>query len=374
MEIEPFATEHFYAQYEFNTPYQLCNSDCETLSVSQLLSLAGLPPTAVGDVSLGYTDSAGSPALRQAISQLYKGVAAEELLVLGTPIEGIYLTGRALLEPHDEVVVLTPAYDALVNLFAHIVGHKNVKRWAFQPTSTAWTLSLQTLRELLSPQTKLVVLNFPHNPTGFVPTPSQFTALVELVAAQGAWLFVDEMYRGLYLPHTNPIPSAVEMGYERALTLAGLSKTYGLPGLRTGWLSVPHAALRARLFNWKFYTSICPPSPSEFLAQVALQVGQQLILRNQAQINQNVALFEAFVARWPHLFRWRRPQGGSTALVEMLVPSVTTLAHTLAQNEGILIQPATTLGCDDQHMRVGLGRAAFGEALAQFETYLHRQS
>lgn len=369
MKITPFATEHFFAQYEFTTPYQLCNSDCETVTVAELLAMADIPLTALGALALGYSESQGNPQLREAIAADYSTATADHIIILGTPVEGIYLAARALLEPGDEVIVLTPAYDALINMFEHVVGAKCVKRWPFRPTAVGWELDFAELDTLITPQTKLLVLNFPHNPTGYLPTASQLNQLASVAEQHGIWLFYDEMYYGLVHSGTPAIPTAADIT-RRAVVLSGLSKTYGLPGLRTGWLVIQDEALRQNVMNWKFYTSICPPAPSEFLAMAAWQVREQLRQKNIAQIERNLALAEAFFARWPELFAWKRPLAGSVSLVKMNVPSVTAFATQMAEEAGVLIHPATTLGGDDQHMRMGFGRAAFGEALKQFEAYL----
>lgn len=344
------------------------------MGVGELLALAEVDPHELLALPLGYTESAGNPVLRALVAARHERVSAEQVLVLGTPIEGIYLTGRVLLEPGDEVVVLSPAYDALYNLFAHIVGVEHVRQWWMRPTAvgtpSSWQLDWEALPDLLTPQTKLIVVNFPHNPTGFLPTPEELAQLVAICAQQGIWLFCDEMYFGLVHNGTQAIPSAADMGYERVVVLSGLSKTHGLPGLRTGWLIVRDEATRADFLNWKFYTSICPPAPSEFLAQAALKAETQLRQRNLALIHANLAHVAPFFARWPSLFTWRPPQAGSTALVGFDVPSVAAFAHQMVQAAGVLIQPATTLGYDDSHFRLGLGRRALPEALAQFEAYL----
>ena len=371
MEITPFATEHFFAKYEFNTPYQLCNSDCETITVAELLALAGTPLADLGELALGYTESQGNPELRAALAEGYAAAGADDVVMLGTPIEGIYLAGRALLDPGDEVIVLTPAYDALVNLFAHVAGPAQVHEWAIQPTATGWRLDLAALRRLITPRTRLLVLNFPHNPTGFLPTTAELSELARLAEAHDLWLFCDEMYHGLVLNGTPPLPSAADLT-SRAVVLSGLSKTYGLPGLRAGWLVVQDAAMRANIMNWKFYTSICPPAPSEFLALAAWKARAELRRRSVAQIEANLVLAESFFGRWPRLFTWRRPLAGSIALVDVHVPSVTALAERLAA-AGVLIQPATMLGGSDRQMRLGFGRAGFAAALAQFEAFLVRE-
>ena len=289
--------------------------------------------------------------------------------MLGTPVEGIYLVARAALDPGDEVIVLTPAYDALINMFEHVVGASNVRKWQFVPGEQRWQLDIDQLRQLITPRTKMLVVNFPHNPTGYLPTQEQMDELVDLVDKNNLILFCDEMYYGLIHSGTTAIQSAAD-STKRAIVLSGLSKTYGLPGLRTGWLIIQDEALRQNIVNWKFYTSICASAPSEFLAMAAWKVRNQLRERSIAQIERNLQFADAFFHRWPQLFRWRKPMAGSIALVGMNVPSVTAYAAQLAQEAGVLILPAVTLGSDDQHMRMGFGRSAFGDALERFEAYL----
>ncbi|MEM9776428.1 MAG: pyridoxal phosphate-dependent aminotransferase, partial [Chloroflexota bacterium] len=300
---------------------------------------------------------------------IYNTVAADDVLVLGTPVEGIYLAARAILEPDDEVIVLNPAYDALINMFEHVVGVDNVKKWNFIPADGAWELNLDDLRGLISDKTKLVVVNFPHNPTGYLPSPQFQKELVAVIEEHNLWLFFDEMYFGLVHAGTETISSAADLT-KRAVVLSGLSKTYGLPGLRAGWLIVQDPDLKANILNWKFYTSICPPNPTEFLAIGAIRVWEQLRDKNIAIVEKNKQVAADFFSRWPDLFTWRQPLAGSTALVGYNVESVTAVSEKLAQEAGILIHPGTTLGSDDQHMRIGLGRVAFAESLSRFEDWL----
>ncbi len=373
MKIASFKTEHFFAQYEFKTPYQLCNSDCETTTVEVLLKLAGVSLDELCQLSLGYTETLGHPQLRAAIAETYTQSGTDDVVMLATPVEGIYLVARAALNPGDEVIVLSPAYDALINMFEHVVGTENVRRWKFSPdeSNTHWELDFDQLRSLISPKTKMLVVNFPHNPTGYLPTQNQLNEIANVVEQNNLILFCDEMYFGLVHSGTAEITSAADVS-ERAIVLSGLSKTYGLPGLRTGWLVIQDEALRQNIINWKFYTSICASAPSEFLALAAWKIRDQLRDRSIAQIEHNLQLADPFFARWPDLFSWRKPMAGSTALVGVNVPSVKDFAAQLAEEAGVLILPAATLGSDDQHMRMGFGRAGFGEALEKFEAYLKR--
>jgi len=371
MKIAPFQTEHFFAKYEFNTPYQLCNSDCESITISELMEWSGRSLEELAQLSMGYTESEGAPELRTAITALYDTVRPDQVMVLATPVEGIYLVARTLLNPGDEVVVLSPAYDALINLFEHVVGSENVHRWKFERDDQGWTLDIAALDTLLTDKTRLIVVNFPHNPTGFLPDRAFLNDLVERVESRGLNLFCDEMYYGLIHSGGEPIPSLVDMT-DRAIVLSGLSKTYGLPGLRHGWLVSKDAKLKAELLNWKFYTSICAPGVVEYLSLAALEVREALVKRNIERIEKNLDLADAFFSRWDDQFGWHRTQAGSTALIHWNIPSVGAVAEELASNEGVLIQPATTLGADDHHMRMGFGREAFPEALFCFEEWLER--
>jgi aspartate/methionine/tyrosine aminotransferase len=369
MKIARFETEHFFARHEFNTPYQLCNSDCETMSIEALLELANVSIADFAQQTLGYTESQGNPELRQNIANTYQSCSPENVVVLATPVEGIYLTARALLEPGDEVIVLSPAYDALINMFEHVVGKENVKKWNFHPNDNGWELRIEELVLLLSPKTKMIVVNFPHNPTGYVPSPPLQQEIIAIAEQNDVWLFSDEMYFGLIHEGTPKIPSMADLS-SKSIVLSGLSKTYGLPGLRTGWLIVPNDQLIDEYINWKFYTSICSPGPSEFLATAALKVWNELRERSLSQIKTNLQIADQFFHRWPDHFSWRRPLAGSTALVKFHVDSVNQVAERVATESGVLIQSAVTLGSDDHHLRIGLGRATFETALGKFESWL----
>lgn len=367
MQIAPFSIEQYFALYEFTTPYLLCASDCESLTTAELLGMADLSPVDLGQLHLGYTESQGNPQLRAAISQTYTSVNSDQVVVLSAPEEGIYLAMRTLLEPGDHVVVLTPAYDSLLNLAQHITG--NVTQWSIQPTPDGWELDLNRMEDLVTPRTKLIVVNFPHNPTGLLPDRNEFETVINIARQYNVWLFCDEMYRGLEIDGRAQLPSAIER-YERSIVLSGLSKVHGLPGLRAGWLIIKDIEIRSRLINWKYYTSICPSAPSEFLALAAIQSQEQLVARNRDMIERNLAVATPFFRRWDHLFIWRPPQAGSVALVGLNHPSATAYCHRLAQEAGVLLLPSSCLGYGDGHVRFGFGRANFAGNLAHYEQYL----
>jgi aspartate/methionine/tyrosine aminotransferase len=360
--LPPFQTELFFTDYEFTAPHILAASDCQTLSVGELLELAQASPQDLMNVQLGYTESWGHPELRKKVAARYRGLSAENVLVLSSPIEGLYLLNQLF---DQETIVLTPAYDALKNL------PKNLKSWSLVPTEDSWRLDFEALEKLASESTQLLVVNFPHNPTGFVPSPQDWERICQWANERGLRLFCDEMYAGLYRTDTAPISSVVEQVGHNIL-LGGLSKSHGLPGLRAGWLVSKDRDLLQQLHDLKLYTSICPAGPVEYLADCALSIESTLVKRSNRQIESNLKLADDFFAEHSDLFRWRRPLGGSVALVELLgVDSAELWARQMADEHGVVLLPGTFLGFPDRYVRFGFGRASFSQDLAALEAALN---
>ena len=380
MKIKPFLTEQFFALYEFTASHVLASSDCETTSITELLSMSGGSLDELGTVKLGYTETQGHPEYRRLAAQMYENAVADDVVILTSPVEGIYLTMQALLDAGDHVVALGPAYDALHHVAEHLCG--KFQTWQLVPTSTGWEMDLDRLSWFVNSQTRLIIVNFPHNPTGYQPSRSELERLVGIARDNDCWLFCDEIYRGLEagFEQEPAIPSAADL-YDKAIVLNGLSKTYGLPGLRAGWLVARDAKIRQELIGWKHYTTICPAAPTEYLAIQALTVREQLAERSRKRVASNLAICTDFMDRRRDLFRWRSPTAGSTALVEMdleqlgrrqgrAFENTTDYCHNLAQNHGVLLLPGECLGCSGRFVRMGLGRDGFPSALAAWEATL----
>jgi len=359
VKLPPFRLERFFARYEFAVPHLLCASDCEPLTLAELLALAD-DETRAGweQLSLGYTESQGHPLLRQAIAALYPGLGADDVLVLA-PEEGIFIAMNALLEAGDQVVVTWPGYQSLYAV-AEAIGC-TVRRW-LPHEETAWRYDLDDLAALLTPTTRLLVVNFPHNPTGALPTPDEWTRLQTLATERGVRLFSDEMYR--FLEHRGPpLPSACE-GDERAVVLSGLSKAFGLPGLRLGWLATRDRRLLALLAAFKDYTTICNAAPSEALALMALRAREALLERSRAIVQGNLGLLGRFITAHAELLSWAQPQGGSVALARLHCPDVERYCAALAARAGVLLLPGSALDWPGPYVRLGYGRRGLGEGLA----------
>jgi aspartate/methionine/tyrosine aminotransferase len=370
MNLAPFAIERYFARHEFSAPHLLCCSDCEPLLMSELLAMADAETTRLWrELTLGYTESPGHPLLRAAVAELYPGLRAEEILV-AAPEEGIFLLMHSLLSPGDHVVCTQPAYQSLHEV-ARSVGCE-ISSW--EPTgSSDWSFDVERLRELMRPDTKLVVVNFPHNPTGFVPTPTEFEALVQVVREHGAWLLSDEMYRFLEIGSNKILPPACTL-YERAFSLSGLSKAFGLPGLRVGWLASSDTETLARAAGLKDYTTICNSAPSEILALMALRSRETILERQRERLARNVTVLEEFFGQRPEIFTWKRPLGGSVCFPAMpTVEDTTAFCEELVREAGILLAPSALFQYGHNHIRIGFGRENLPDVLARFGDYLEQR-
>lgn len=367
MTIREFQLERYFARWEFTAPYLLSASDCETVSVGELLNLANVPLTELADLRLGYTESQGDPELRATIADFYSRVTPDDVVVTNAPEEAIFLAMLALLKPGDPVVVQTPCYQSLFEL-AKYQGC-DVRTWPMIETDDGWQMDLDHLSSLVTEDTRLLVVNFPHNPTGYLPTASEFDAILDLVNRHGLWLFCDEMYRGLEYNVSDRLPSASDR-YQRAVSLWGMSKTFGLAGLRIGWLATQDQQLVQSLLRLKDYTTICNSAPSEFLANMALKNAETIIQRNLGIIQTNLAYVREFMTRRADVFTWHEPMAGPIAFARLRTGSAVTFCEEVVLESGVLLVPSTLFDFSDSHLRWGLGRLNFREGLSVLDKHL----
>lgn len=369
MKLRPFQLERYFARYEFHVEYLLCASDCQSWTVQDLL---GLEPSAVEHLQqlwLGYTESTGSPTLRQEISDIYTAMAPEQILVHSGAEEAIFLFMHALLDAGDHVVVHTPCYQSLAEV-ARSIGCQ-VTRWQAR-AENRWALDLDELRDSLRPNTRLIVLNTPHNPTGYLMTAADFYALNQIAQEQGIVLLCDEVYRESEHNPADKLPAACDIN-PAAVSIGVMSKSYGLPGLRIGWVATQDEAILDTMATLKDYTTICNSAPSEFLAELALRHRHTLAARNRQIILDNLAILDAFFARHADRFVWQRPTAGPIAfpqLTDAHFASVEAFCHDLVTRAGVLLLPGTAFDDSGNHFRIGFGRQNLPAAIARLEEYL----
>lgn len=366
MKPEPFQLERYFAQHEFKAPYLLCCSDCETLSVRELLEYEPGAHEDFLSLRLGYTESPGDPQLRDRISLLYKTVSSEEILVHAGAEEAIFNFMNVVLEPGDQIIVHAPCYQSLGEV-ARSIGAK-VLEWQGNP-ARSWELDLNFLENALTDQTKVVVVNFPHNPTGFLPSFDFLTQLSRLSNDHGFLVFSDEVYRGLEYDAGHRLPAFADLN-QRGVSLGVMSKTYGLAGLRIGWIATRNQDLFKELAAFKDYTTICNSAPSEFLAALALKHRNSIVERNLSIIRKNLLLLEAFFSRHGERFDWCPPKAGPIAFPRYLGESVEDFCDQLLQAAGVLLLPGPLFGKAYDCFRIGFGRADMEEGLSLLERFL----
>lgn len=366
--IQPFKLERYFAKYEFSTRYLLSSSDCESVTQTELVSMADPASRALWEnLWLGYTESPGHPELRAEIARTYQHVPAENIVV-AAPEELILIAMHSLLRAGDHVVCVAPAYQSLYEV-ARAIGCE-VEMLYLQTGENGWRFDVDTVRRSLKPNTRLLVLNFPHNPTGHLITLAEQAALVEMARAHGVYVFSDEMYRGLELNQNTRLPAFADV-YERAVSLSGLSKAHGLPGLRVGWLATQAAELPGRWLALKDYTTICNSAPSEVLGLIALRAAEKLIARNLNIVRANVAAVENLIARYPQHMRWVAPLGGSIAFVQWRAPEpLEQFCERALKEQGVMIVPGEIFDYAGPYFRVGLGRKNLPEVLQAVEPLL----
>jgi len=366
MDLRDFKLERFFDRYEFAVEYLLCSSDCESITLRELLQLEPQARDRLENLWLGYTESAGGAALRKEIAGMYAAIQPEDVLVHSGAEEAIFLFMHAMLRPGDHVIVHTPCYQSLTEV-ARSAGAQ-VSPWPARAENN-WALDPDELKRLLRPNTRAVILNLPHNPTGWLMDRSVFEEVNSLTSSKGIILFNDEVYRGLEYRPADRLPAACDLN-PLAVSLGVLSKTYGLAGLRIGWVATRNRKVLERMAAYKDYTTICNSAPSELLAEVAVRHRDALARRNLEIISRNLDLLDPFFAAHPQRFTWKRPAAGSIAFPRLVGEDVEQFCDRLARQSGVLLAPGPLFGDDGNHFRIGFGRASLAQALEKLERFL----
>jgi aspartate/methionine/tyrosine aminotransferase len=372
--LPDFRLEVYLSRWEFAARFHLTASDAETMAVAELLELADEEDLrAWRELRLGYTETYGDPALRQAIASTYAEVEADDVLCFAGAEEGLYLAMTTLLGRDDHAVVVTPCYQAAESV---PLARCAVTGVALDP-SLGWGLDLDAVAAALRPNTRVVSVNFPNNPTGAVAAEADFRALARLCERRGIWLFSDEVYRGLERDPACTLPNAADVS-RTALSLNVVSKSLGMPGLRIGWIACRDRELLSRLERAKHYTTICNSGPSEVLARIAIKARASILERNRALIASNLPVFDAFFAEFADLFEWEHPVGGCVCFPRYLgADGVEEFCHALVEEAGVVLLPAGIYHSDltptpRDRFRIGVGRRDPEPALEAFRGWLLR--
>jgi aspartate/methionine/tyrosine aminotransferase len=366
MKLNRFRIEEYYGQYEFTAKYMLSSSDAQSRSIGELLDLE---PTAREQLEAqwcGYTEARGAPYFLEAITHIYGTLEAKDVLVCSCAEEGIFLLYHTLLGAGDHAIIETPCYESALEL-ARNTG-ADLSTWQ-RRYEDGWTHDLKKLEKLIKPNTKIIYINTPSNPTGLLMPRNIFDAVVNLARDKNIILFCDEVYRELEHDPATRLPAACDV-YENAVSLGSMSKTYGLPGLRLGWFASRNTELLEKLLAYKYYTTICNSAPSEFLSALALRHREVIVKRNLELVHKNLTLLESFLERHKDAFEWVKPNASPIGFPRFkLSQDVTAFCEEVVKETSVLLLPGSVYD-EPKHVRMGYGRLNMPEALEKLGTFL----
>jgi len=365
MKIEEFKLERYFAKHETRAKYVLGASDCESSAINEILTEKELLD--MQSIRLGYSEAQGNMLLRKEIATLFQNVTYDEIVV-AVPQESIFIAMNALLSPGDKVVVQVPCYQSLCAV-PRAIGC-DVVTWSPVTIKNQWHWDIDFLKENVDKTTKLIVVNSPHNPTGYLFSTKEYAEIIDVAKEKKCYVFSDEMYRLLEYQKENRLPIGSDV-YERCISLSGLSKTFGLGGLRIGWLSIRDKALLKRVMEFKDYTTLSNGTLSEFIALMVLKKKDRMLSRNMKIIESNLKLLDDFFERHTDKFSWLRPDAGPIAFVKTkFEKNIEDLCEDLVDKKGIMLTPGTKFDYGYHYFRLGFGRKNMPDALKLFEEYI----
>ncbi|MDA2924943.1 aminotransferase class I/II-fold pyridoxal phosphate-dependent enzyme [Acidobacteria bacterium AH-259-L09] len=346
MRIEVFELEREQSTWENLVKYNLAESGVQPMRVGDLL------PDDLREECLGYPQTNGSVKLRKRISTLYPGGDVDQVMVTNGTAEANYVSVWNLVEPQDEVVMMLPNYMQIWGI-ARSLGAE-VKPWSLQQVDGRWAPDLEELEGLISDRTRLIALCNPNNPTGAVLTQDEMGAICKLASRVGAWILSDEVYQGAELSgQTTP---SFYGRYDRLLVNCGLSKAYGLPGLRIGWTVGPPEKI-AQLWSYKDYTTIGPGILSDRLACAALEPArrQKILERTREIIRSQLPIIQDWAKQHGELFSMIPPRAGAIVYLKYdLAVNSSVLCRRVRDEKSVLIVPGDHFGMD-HFVRIGYG-------------------
>ena len=375
MQLPDFRLETHFAKWEFRAEFHLTASDAEALSLQDLLAYATNEQRSdFENMWLGYTETWGGPDLRRAIAATHSVISADHVLAFAGASEGIFAANNVLLGPDDHAIVVTPNYQSHETLPLALCEATGVP---LDPND-GWSLDIDQVAAAIRPNTRLITINFPHNPTGAILPRDRYDALIELCRHHGIYVLHDEIFNGLGPTGTEHLPFIADV-YERGLSLNVTSKAYGLPGLRIGWIACQDRDVLERMERLKHYLSICNSGPSEKLAIIALENRDRIIARNCAIVDENLPKWDAFFDDHQELFEWIRPEGSCMGFPRYVGgDGVEAFCAALVEESGVLLLPSTIYRSElsepiADRFRLGYGRSNLDAGLTAFTNHLKKR-
>jgi aspartate/methionine/tyrosine aminotransferase len=355
MKIELFAMERMQSTWENLVEFNLSESGVHPLKVAELFE-TDVEKQELLQQEICYTQSNGTLELRAALSALYPGTTVDHVEVTNGGSEANFVVCWKLLEAGDEVVMMVPNYGQTLGLARGFAGTMHEWPLVADYREGRWRPDLDRLASLVNARTKLIVICNPNNPTGGRLRPSELDAITSIAARHGSYVLSDEIYRGAEVDGQET--ASIWGRYDRAIVTSGLSKAYGLPGLRIGWIVGPPPVI-ASTWSYHDYTSIAPGALSDRLARVALAPARRakILERTRSIIRANLPVMTEWLASHGDEFRYIPPEAGAITYVQYKLPvNSTTLVNRLREEKSVLIVPGDHFGMDG-YLRIGIGPA-----------------
>lgn len=371
MQITPFAVEMWMNAHETRCTLNLAETCVESLTVAQLLDLAGAN---AGDLSallpmkLTYGDIPGSDRLRDAIAAHYDRQTRDNVVVTHGTIGANALVHQALVGRGDRVVAAVPTYQQHYSIPAALGAE--VVPLPLRPENR-WLPDMDELRALATPGTRLIALTNPNNPTGALIDRAGLEQVAQIARDAGAWVLCDEVYRGTDQDAPGITASMADI-YEKGISTAGMSKAFSLAGLRLGWVVAPPEVVEAVMIH-RDYTTISVGMIDDHLSALALGARDRVLGRARAITRTNLAILADWVAGEPRA-SWVRPRSGTTALVRLDLPmGCADFCKALLAGTGVLFTPGAAFDLPG-HVRIGYACATdvLREGLARTSGFLAR--
>ncbi len=377
MKFEQFALERWMTTWELAVTHDICESGIKPLSIADIMNLipeneADALEHDLHALPLGYSEARGTERLRTTLAATYAGTTAENILVTTGAIEANFLLFNALSRPGDHVVAIEPAYQQLGSVPAGLGAE--VDRISVIHEDGHY-LDIDELAKLVRPETRLIVVNTPHNPTGCMMSDDDLQRLVEIARASDAWILCDEAYRWIQHPGGADIPAPMRGRYEKGISVGTVSKPFGVPGLRIGWFAAP-AEIVQQAWAMRDYISLSPAKLSDVIAECVIRNRDAIFARNSVIIAANLATATDWFADNADLATWQPPQAGLLAMMRYTAEiDSTTLANRLAEEVGVMLAPGDTFGMPGT-LRIGIGQdpQIFAEGLEMTARFLRSLS
>lgn len=368
--INNFKLEKYLSLHEFKANYLLCCSDAESFDLKEIIAMADDYDKSLWEnLRLGYTEDSGLFQLKETIvNSFYPNLNADNILSFSGAEEGIFCSLSILCNQQNHTIVLGPCYQSLFEIPKFRGGE--VTKIELKEENQ-WRIEIKEIASAIKQNTKNIIINFPHNPTGQIINAEEMNELINLCKKHDLWLFSDEAYRLLgKIPQADLIKPAA-CYYQKAISLGVMSKAFGMAGLRVGWIACQNQEILQKIKELKHYTSICNSAPSEIISLIAIKNKEKILARNNQIVASNLSLLKDFFTKYQNFFSWILPQGGCVGFVNLKINQpVADFCNNLLQKESVLLMPADIYDLKSNHFRIGFGRKNMPIALERLEKFL----